>query len=160
MVVKEPRSIDKWNLDEKSMRVVKRELSLWLDHFIDKAEKETANVYRCDFINWDFFYFTKCHDLMKQKKEGLAVESSRDINFRKDQVFMQLFIKTLLNKIEIIKTKCTHCGEDTIVDSVYKGHWYYCPSCGKADVSVYAETAPITFNAVTKKMWERERLRG
>jgi len=152
-----PQNIDKWGLDDKNKKIVRRELGKWLKHFMDMSQQEAGNVYRCDFVNWDFFYFTKCHDLMGNKPEQKAVENSKQIAFRKDQVFMQLFLKTLLNDIRLLHSFCTHCGAENHVESITNGHMYFCPSCGKTDVSVYPDSAIFSFDEVRKKLWEWEK---
>ena len=149
-----PKPLDKWKLSPKARAVVEKELLSWLHHFENEADGMVGNVYRCDFINWDFFYFTDCKDILDKKPESNAVEGNKLIMFRKDQVFMQLFVKTLLGKLDILKPKCSHCGGTNTIESIYNGHMWFCPNCGKTDVSVYPNTAYKSFSDAQKKIWE------
>ena len=149
-------NITMWGLDKKNERIVRRQLNNWLQHLMKLSNQETGNVYRCDFVNWDFFYFTKCHDLMGDKPEHKAVEQNKEIGLRKDVVFIQLFIKTLLGDVKLNHVFCTHCGVEQRVDVISNGHMYFCPGCGKTDVSVYPETCAFSFNEVQKKIWSWE----
>lgn len=155
-----PVSIYKWGLDKKNLLIVKDELGKWLNLFIRQADGRTGNVYRCDFVADDFFYFTDCKDKVSKNVESRAVETSMDIRRRKDKVFLQLLIRSIIGNIDFIPLgDCTHCGySHLVIDTVTNGHVVYCGKCKKIDLCVYSDSMEYSFNDIRKKIWELERL--
>ena len=121
MKKKQPTPIDKWGLDKRNLKIVKRELNRWLQLFITQADGMTGNVYRADFVNDDFFYFTDCRDTVSKEVESSGVENNLKIR----------------NK----EYHCTHCGwrGETVIAGFPDGggHFTFCPKCGKTDICTY-----------------------
>jgi len=153
-----PRSVDEWKLDKKAKRVVKQELKKWLKLFIEHASNEQGNVYRADFINNDFFYFTDCKDIFKDNPEAKGVEDNIRIRNRKRMVMNQLLIKTLLSDFVPKHIKCSHCGfENVHIDSMKDmgGHFKFCPKCGKTDLSTYPDFYHTCIQNVEERLIEK-----
>ena len=70
----------------------------------------------------------------------------------------QLFIKTLLGTVKIIKRKCSHCScEDMYTGAMRNmgGHFVYCPKCGKTDFSTYPNYYDTCIDEVRKVLIEK-----
>jgi len=141
MKKKQPTSIDKWGLDKRNLKIVKRELNRWLQLFITQADGMTGNVYRADFVNDDFFYFTDCRDTVSKEVESVGVENNLKIRNRKRKVLLQLLIRTMLGETFYKEYHCTHCGwrGETVIAGFPDGggHFTFCPKCGKTDICTY-----------------------
>ena len=127
------RYLDEWGLDKKSRKIVKRELSKWIAEFIVRSSGDVAEVRRLDFKNNDVFYFTNCQDILNKKVESRGKEKNVSIKDRKDNVMITLFLKQLIGApVEIVKSKCTHCGfDDMELHSCGDGfgYFHFCPRC-------------------------------
>lgn len=141
MKKKIPTPIDKWGLDKRSLKIVKRELNRWLQLFVTQANGATGNVYRANFIEDDFFFFTNCQDILAKEVESKGVENNQKIGKRKNKVWLQLLIRTLLGETFYKEYHCTHCDYvgETIIAGFPDGggHVTFCPKCGKTDICTY-----------------------
>lgn len=133
-----PKPVDEWGLDRKSLKIVKRQLKLWLKLFYKQANYRTGTVYRADAIKNDYFFFTDCRDLVSKEVESRGQEHSKKIRKRKRSVYGQLIIKNLLGKVDRIITPCNHCGyPEVFVNGVDGGHYDICPKCFKTVIVTY-----------------------
>jgi len=135
------KNLQDLKLSKKSKKIVEDWLLEWLELFRKNSDNRPYWVYRLDFENSDFFFFTGCQDILSKDPEARAVENNKQIRIRKRNVFHQLLIKTLLGQhIPICKIKCNHCGfepcEINGLDDL-GGHWVYCPKCKKTDIHVF-----------------------
>lgn len=134
----QPKAITEWGLDKRSLRKVREQLKNWLDLFYKQADYREGNIYRADFVNQDFFFFTDCRDILSKDPEGTGQEFNLEIRKRKRNVFNQLFIKTLLGLQIGKKIKCSHCGfDDVFISGFDGGHYTFCSKCGKTDICTY-----------------------
>ncbi|GAG99194.1 unnamed protein product, partial [marine sediment metagenome] len=110
-----------------------------------------GNVYRADFEKMDLFFFTECNKLVSEEVESTGQEQNLEIRRRKRMVILQLLLKSLIDKVTILKLKCSHCGyEDVFIDSRPSGggHYKFCPKCGKTDICTYPESYDTTMDEV------------
>ena len=129
----------------------------WLELFIAQADGRQGNVYRADFQKGDFFYFTNCNDILAKDPECKARETNPKIIKRKQRIMLQLLIKTLLGENVGKKIKCTHCGyEDREINSIYNGHYTYCPKCQYLTINGYLDTMAESTKQVLAKLTEKE----
>jgi hypothetical protein len=135
------RNLKDLKLRKKTEAKVQEWLTDWLTMFVEQADGKEGNVYRADFANEDFFYFTDCNDILAKDPEGKAQETNPNIIRRKQRVHLQLLLKTLLGEKIGKKIKCTHCGyEDRYIGKMYNGHYVYCPKCHYLSLNGYLET--------------------
>lgn len=95
------KTINDLKISKKAKLVVKTWLEEWLNTLIAQADGKEGTVYRADFINQDFFYFTNCNDILLENPEAASVESNRKIQLRKRTIMAQLFVKTLLGNLDL-----------------------------------------------------------
>lgn len=136
------KTLNDLNLCKESRKKVEDWLQEWLDLFIKQANGKQGWVYRADFENNDFFYFTDCKDILEKDPEAKGQENNPTIRNRKRKVLMQLFIKTLMGKKLGTTIKCNHCGFSPCrIEGLpdRNGHWVYCPKCKKTDIHVFPE---------------------
>ena len=136
------RTLKDLKLTKQTEAKVKAWLDEWLEHFIEAAQGETANVYRADFDKMDFFYFTNCNDVLSKDPESLGDESNLTIRKRKRTIMLQLFVRTLLGEELGTKLKCSHCGYPEMhIDGTDNGggHFTYCPKCHYTAFNTYPE---------------------
>lgn len=131
--------------DLKLTKATEKKVENWLKEILGaliiQADGRKGNVYRADFDNQDFFYFTECNDLVSKEVESKSVESSLDIRKRKRVIMSQLLIRNLLGEKLEKKIKCSHCGyEECTIDSTYNGHYTFCPKCKKIGLTGYLST--------------------
>jgi len=137
------KTLNDLNLCKKSRKKVEEWLQEWLNLFIKQANKKHAWVYRADFVKSDFFFFIDCKDILEKDPEAKGQENNLNIRSRKRKIFMQLFLKTLLNQdLGLITITCNHCNYrgcwiDGLKDG--NGHWVYCPKCKKTDIHVFPD---------------------
>lgn len=155
--INEPLPIKNWPLCKKSRKIVEEELGKWLDLFIKQANNQEGNVYRADFVNNDFFYFTDYRDILSKELESESQEQNKKIFGRKRLVMLQLLLKTLLGNVKLLEITCTHCGHKGVwIDALDNGdgHYYYCQKCGKTDICTYPKyydsTMPSLVRGVAK----------
>ena len=135
------KTLNDLKLTPKDRKKVEAWLREILDMFIEKADGQEGSVFRADFENLDFFYFTNCNDILKDDPEYKAQETNKKIRRRKEYVKLQLLIKTLLGEKVGQKKKCTHCGyEDCYINGVSNGHYIFCPKCKKITLVSYLPT--------------------
>lgn len=134
----QPKTLKDLNLKYRDRKKVEKWLQKWLMLFLEQADFREGNVYRANFIIPDFFFFTDCKDLMRDDPESTGQERSLKVRTRKRNVFLQLFVRTLLGEKLGKKIKCSHCGyDDVYINSYDGGHFTYCKECGKTDICTY-----------------------
>jgi len=142
-----PKPLSKWGLSSIAQQKVKKELWAWLDLFIKQADGQQGNVFRADFVNDKFFYFTNCNDILAKDPECKAIETNPKIGKRKQKVLLQLFVRALLGENLTKVLKCSHCGfEGEIINSTVNGHYRYCPKCKKIGLVGYVPTMSDSLN--------------
>jgi hypothetical protein len=136
--MKSPKAIEQWGLDKKALRIVRRELRIWLKLFKKHAEGREGTIYRADAVKNDYFFFTDCRDLVSKEVESRGQEHNKKIRKRKRSVYAQLIIKNLLGNVKRIITPCSHCGyPEVYVGSIDSGNYDFCPKCGKTVIVTY-----------------------
>lgn len=139
-------------LRKKTEQKILNWLAEWLDLFIEQADRREGNVYRADFEGDDFFFFTECNDILLKDPESESKETNPAIARRKSKVMQQLLIKTLMGEKLGKKLKCSHCGyEDRIIQSMYNGHYTYCPNCGYLVLNGYLDTIQESMKGIIAK---------
>lgn len=139
-------------LRKKTEQKIRSWLGEWLELLIEQADGREGNVFRADFEKDDFFFFTNCKDILIKDPEGKSVETNPKIMRRKSKVMSQLLIKTLMGKKVGKKVPCSHCGyEDRIIQSMYNGHYTYCPHCGYLVLNGYLETIEESLKGIVAK---------
>ena len=137
------KTLDDLGLCKKSHKIVEDWLQGWLDLFIKQANNKEAWVYRANFEENDFFYFTNCKDILEKDPEAKGQENNLTIRSRKRKILLQLFVKTILGQEVINSTiKCGHCGFSPCwIESLGDGtgHWTFCPKCRKLEVQVFPD---------------------
>ena len=136
------KTLNDLGLRKKTHEKVEAWLQEWLELFIKQADGKQGWVYRANFANNDFFYFTDCKDILEKDPEAKGQENNLDIRRRKRKVLLQLFVKTLLGKKLGTTITCNHCGFSPCWIEGLKdgnGHWVYCPKCKKTDIHVFPE---------------------
>lgn len=160
MKKKQPTSINNWKLDKRNLKIVKREINRWLQLFITQAEGMTGNVYRANFIEDDFFYFTDCRKIVSKEIESKGVEDNLKIRRRKNKVLLQLLMRTMLGETFYKEYHCTHCGHvgETIIAGFSDGggHFTFCPKCGKTDICTYPEFYDTCIKNIKKALGVKE----
>ncbi len=148
-----PKSITEWGLSPIALAKVKKNLNQWLKLFVKQASGGAGNVFRANFIENDFFYFTSCGDVLRNNPEAKGSEDALSIRERKRKVMLQLFVRTLLGeKLGKILT-CSHCGyvgEKIEGSKTGGGHFKFCPNCKKTTISTY----PGFYNAMLDEIKE------
>lgn len=139
--------IDEWGLDRKSKRIVKRELTRWVNEFLSRADNANYQVEMLDFKKYDpenpeetMFFFTKCQDILKDNSEETGVESSFRIRGRKRNIVHALFLKQLIGeKVKVWSRLCSHCGNTNMtIKSLCEGTFYrHCPDCKNFVINTY-----------------------
>jgi formyltetrahydrofolate synthetase len=132
--------IDEWGLDRKAKRIVKRELTRWVETFLSRADNAIYQVELCDFKNNVLFFFTKCQDILKDNPEEKGVEDNFTIRKRKRQIMYALFLKQLIgDKIKTWSRLCSHCGNTNMtIKSICEGTFYrHCPDCKNLVINTY-----------------------
>lgn len=152
-IMVKPKSIDEWGLCKKSTKKVKKELKKWLQLFLEQSQGRSGNVYRADFLNQDFFFFTDCKDILSKDPEGTGQEVNLEIRKRKRNVFNQLFVKTLLGEKLGKKIKCSRCGYDEVyINGFNGGHFTYCRKCQKTDICTYPDYYGTCIDEIEKQL--------
>jgi len=132
------KTLNDLKVSKKTKEKIYQWLDEWLELFIKNADGRTGNVFRADFENNDFFYFTECNDILINDPESESVETNIDIRRRKRNVMMQILIRTLKGEKLGKQIKCTHCGyEYCSIQAVFNGHYVYCPHCKKIKLTGY-----------------------
>lgn len=149
------KTIKDLKLRKKTEKKIHDWLDEWLDLLIDQADGREGNVYRADFPGDDFFFFTECNDILLKDPESKSKETNPAIMRRKSKVMQQLLIKTLMGEKLGKKLKCSHCGYDNrIIQTMYNGHYTYCPNCGYLVLNGYLETIEESMHGIIKKQEE------
>lgn len=146
------------NINKLDKLKIERWLQEWLDMLIKIANGREGTVYRADFENNDFFYFTDCTDVLSKDPEAKGMESDRRIQIRKRVVMSQLLIKNLLGKTDWIKIKCSHCGyENRWIDSIGDGfgHFIFCPKCWYTTIGSYPGGYISCMPCISKKLRDK-----
>lgn len=153
------KPITEWGLTVEAEAIVRKELKRWLKLFIKQANGQQGNVFRADFKNIDFFYFTNCNDILSKEPESLSVEGNLDIRRRKRTIMMQLFVKTLLGEKLGKILKCSHCGyvgERIEGCQSMGGHFKFCPKCKKTTIVTYPKFYNIVLDEVKEYIKKEE----
>jgi len=152
------KTLNDLKLCKKSRKKVEDWLQEWLDLFIKQANGKQGWVYRANFEDNDFFFFTDCKDILEKDPEAKAQENNLAIRSRKRKVLMQLFVKTLMGKKLGTTIKCNHCGfEPCWIEGLPdgNGHWVYCPKCKKTDVHVFPDGYDNCMNTIQLEIGKR-----
>jgi len=155
------KKVKDWILLCEDKEHIEAELRKWLQHFIEVAEGKEGNVIECDFDKFNVKYYTDCKDILDKDPECKSAETNPRIRRRKQAVFLQLFIKTLLDEVKIKKMKysCSHCGcEDVTFNGIHNGHYLRCPKCKKIDLIFYEPEMEESINDCMKKIGSNFRL--
>lgn len=151
--------VDEWNLDPKSKAKVKRELRKWIQEFIIRSEGAVPEVHKLNFKTDEIFFFTNCQDILSKNPEAKGIEDAQRIRDRKSSIMFYLFLKQMIgDRIDIVKSKCSHCGYTEMdIQSCYDGYGYfhYCPKCKMTIVVTYPNGYLTTFsvlNALKEKL--------
>jgi len=143
-------------LCKKTQKKVEEWLQEWLILFKEQADYKSSWVYRANFEENDFFYFTDCKDILAKDPEAKGQENNLTIRSRKRKIMLQLFVKTLLGQEVINSTiKCSHCGfSPGWIDSLRDGtgHWTYCPKCTKLEVQVFPDGYDTCMAKIQRKL--------
>jgi hypothetical protein len=145
MLNKAPKPVEKWGLDKRALKIVKKNLNLWLEHFKSFSDaplfnNKLSDIHRCDFLKMDFFYFTNCQTLVSKEIEMKGTEKNQKIRWRKDAKLLAMYLATLLSENFIKKNACSHCGYDNRFINGFEdgsGHYLVCPKCGYTTIGTY-----------------------
>lgn len=155
------RNLKDLKLRKKTEAKVQAWLQEWLNLFVIQADGRQGNVYRADFEQEDFFYFTSCDDIISKDPEFLAQETNSDVMRRKQRVHLQLLMKNLLGEFVPKKIKCSHCGyEDRYIGKMYNGHYVYCPKCHYLSANGYLETMGVSITELMAKLHKEAQIRA
>lgn len=157
---KKIKYVDEWGLDKKTLRIVKRNLGYWIDEFLKRADFAHFQVEECNFKEDELFFFTTCHDKLKDNPEETGIEVNMDIRRRKRNICYALLFKQLIGaEIRQWSHKCSHCGNtNMIIKGVGAGSYYrYCKDCHRFVIDTYRNDFTPTLGAIHKKYiydWE------
>lgn len=147
------QTLDELKLCPKSKRKVQKWLETWLSHLIEQAGGQQGNVYKADFLNMDFFYFTNCQDILAADPLLKDPKNQRKMRWRKSNVLVQLFVKSLLGRQLAKKRPCTHCGaEDTETLYCQNGYWIWCKKCKRVILDTYAPDFSVAAISVLEQL--------
>ena len=152
------KSLEALKLSKKAKAIVKTWLEEWLTIFELQADGKEGTVFRANFEELDFFYFTNCNDILLNNPESKGVEANEKIIKRKRAVHQQLFIKTLLGTLVLKKNKCSHCGyHNRYIHGLPNGtgHFLYCPNCKYTTVGTYPEGFEHCMNIIKGMVAEK-----
>jgi len=142
-------------LSKPTEKKVEAWLQEWLDMLIKNANGREGTVYRANFENNSFFYFTDCTDVLGNDPEARGMENNRRIQIRKRVIMSQLLIKNLLGRTDWIKIKCSHCGyPDRWIDGIGDGfgHFIFCPRCWYTTIGTYPGGYLTCMPCINKKL--------
>ena len=151
------KTLDELGFKNKTKQKIFTWLVNWIN-FID-SQNEISNTMRprrIDFKNWKFFYFTNCSDIIEKDPMFKKKITETNMNKRKANIFLQLFLKYLIDDTDINpKLHCNHCGGDNCVmeglqdeEHGKMGHIDMCPECGRTQVVTY----PGNYDHVMKQV--------
>jgi len=143
------------NISKQAKKTVENWLQEWLDMLITVANGREGTVYRADFENDSFFYFTDCTDILGDDPKAKGHENNRKIQIRKRVIMSQLLIKNLLGKTDWIKIRCSHCGHpDRWIDVIGDGfgHFIFCPKCWYTTIGTYPGGYVTCMPNINKKL--------
>lgn len=132
--------IDEWGLDKHARKIVKHELQNWVDEFLKRADFARFQVEECNFKENKLFFFTTCHDKLKDNSEETGIEVNIDIRRRKRNICYALLFKQLIGaEIRQWSHKCSHCGNtNMIIKPVGNSSYYrYCKDCKRFVIDTY-----------------------
>ena len=159
-----PKLIPEWGLDKKSLKIVKKNITAWMEHFGKQSDmrftdNKLKDVNRFDLIKMRFFFFTDCRDLISKEVESKGVENNLIVRRRKRAKMLTLIFSTLLGNDHNAKIKCTHCGyPEKIIDGFDdgSGHFIFCPKCGLTSLYTYPPYYDTCLSNLSKKLAEYE----
>ena len=152
--------VDEWGLDKRALKIVKHNLSNWVDEFLNRADFARFQVEICNFKENKLFFFTTCHDKLKDNPEETGIETSIEIRRRKRNICYALLLKQLMgDPIRQWDGKCSHCGNtNMIIKSVGAGSYYrYCKDCNRFVIDTYKNDFGLAVQMLYNKYIEEKK---
>ena len=139
-----PKTISDWSLPKRYKNIVRNELVQWLQHFLNLTDGEGGNVRKNNFFDeLGVFFFTDCKDILSVDPESTGIESNMTIRRRKRFIYMQLFLRFLLEqKDHIIIDNCSHCGfvgTEIVVLDDNGSYMHFCPHCKDMVINTFPQ---------------------
>jgi len=157
---KQIKYLDEWGLDNMARKIVERELSNWVEEFMRRADNARFKVEKCNFKTNDLFFFTTCHDKLKDNPEETGIETSVAIRSRKRNICYALLIRQLSGeKIPQWNGECSHCGNKNMVikHCGNSSYFRFCPDCKRYVVDTFqSDFVPMSNDIYIKYIREWE----
>jgi len=156
---KKLKYVNEWGLDKRATRIVKRELGKWIEAFIERADNARFQVEECNFKENKLFFFTTCHDVLKDEPEETGIESSIKIRKRKRQICYALLLKQLIGAdIRQWSHKCSHCGNtNMIIEGVGNSSYHrHCPDCNRFVIDTFGSDFHLMARDVYNKYLKKK----
>lgn len=142
----------------------KKEINEWLQAWADHIEHHmgrpgAVHAKRVDFKNMDFFYMTLCSDIIGQDPEFKKSDTENRVLGRKTRGFAWLLLKYLVDDSAHVNESwriCGHCGGnncDLRGLPFRRGHYNYCPDCGRTQITTYPHEDKLTWEFIKQKIW-------
>lgn len=151
--------VDEWGLDRRATKIAKRELGKWIDAFLERADNARFQVEECNFKESKLFFFTTCHDRLKDNPEEAGYETNMEIRRRKRNICYALLLKQLVGaEIRQWNHKCSHCGNTNMVIETVGNESYYrhCPDCNRFVIDTYRSDFGKMVNGIARKHMAEE----